>query len=152
MWFIYAVLHSFSCPQSVFLPLQMRNEKLCWDCRNQNLFCTTPFVIQVHKPGASSKIWCLVTDSNASRRKLFLNLMPLKFFQTFRKEMVHSLHIVWQRIVLRIGQSPPMSMTFISIKYWLPFHISSCSNYLVGWCNIKKKLYLLQCVRSAEWT
>lgn len=108
----------------------MRNSRLCWDCRNENLCCTTPF-----------KIWCLVKDSKVNRWELFLNLMPPKMFLDFDcRKCTHFANSL-TKIISRICQFPPMPMRFISIYHWLHCHISSCINFLSGWYNMKKNFY-----------
>lgn len=154
MWFINAVLHLISCPQSVFLPFQMRNEGLFWDWTNPKSLlhysicdpATQAWGWQSNL--APSKRYQCCREGTVSGKK--------KSSQTFStpkaivQEMVHGVTYRLTKkcfTLWRICQPLPTSMTFITdYTSTYPAAVS------ISWVGTTlKKSCLLGCVRSAEW-
>lgn len=104
----------------------------------QNICCITPFVIHLHNPGAGSQIWHPVKDINAVGKELFLKkTKTLKTFQGNRARNGTHGHIQIEKERFHLIKNLPAPSNINDIYYWLHFHLSSCSNYLLGWYNIK---------------
>lgn len=140
MWFINAVLHLVSCPQSVFLPFQMRNEGLFWDWRNPK------YLLHYSICDPSTQAWGWQSNLAPSKRYQCCRKgtvsdkkkQPLKTFQGNRARNGTHGHIQIDKEQFHLIKNLPAPSNINDNYYWLHFHISSCSNYLLGWYNIKE--------------